>query len=299
MPENNDVHLPEQDKFTFLLIKPKDISNIRPDHPEYKHFICNLEIYEEITTPAKDFFENMGKALDITKMKNRNKPFSLHTQHIGATKTHVYEMIHFDLMPKDLPIEIYNGVANLIKIDYQHLFGNALMIKTEIPEDKIEVKIVDCKRKDLYELLDNRIKHIGIKVDDNGETEEFNWYYEDPSKFIEEFMVNDHKFVEKAFLLHNLQIYYTPGNKTDMNKLLGENYDQLIIATKITDDFYGNFTLKEFNDIKKLLNSECPLECPSEWRKPSKELELKLNKEKRKFIFNKYRALWKAKKIYL
>lgn len=294
-----EVFFPKQKDFKFLLIKPKDISNIRPDNPEYKHFICNLDIYEEIFTTSDDFFEKMGKALDVDKMTERNKPYSLHTQYIGSNSEYIYELIHFDLMPKDLPLEIYNGVANLLKTDYQHLFGNAIMIKTKIPVDKVEVEMVDCERKDLYNLLEDRVRHIGVKVDDDGETEEFNWYYEDPKKFIEEFMVNEYKFVEKAFMLHNLQIYYTPGNRMDMKKLIGEGYDQIIIATKITEQFYGNFTLVEFNDIKSLLDSECPLECPEDWKKPSKELEERLKEEKRKFIFNKYRALWKAKEIYL
>ena len=232
-------------------------------------------------------------------LTSRNKPFSLHTQHIGTTSTHIYELIHIDLMPDDLPVEIYNGVANLLKSDTQHLFGNTIMIKTHVPVDEINVKMVDCTKNDLYELLDNRTRHIGVRIDDDNETDEFNWYYEDPSKFIEEFMIEKPIFIEKGFLLHNLQIYYTPGKKLDMEKIIGEGYNQLIILTKITDDYYGNFTLNEFNDIKKLLKTDCPLECPEDWRKPSKELEEKLNQEKRKFIFNKYRALWKAKTEYI
>jgi len=294
-----EVFFPKQDDFKFMLIKTKDISDIRPDNPEYKHFICNLDIYEEISTSSTDFFEKICKALDVDKMKARNQPFSLHTQHIGSTSKYIYELIHFDLMPKDLPVEIYNGVGNLLKTDYQHIFGNVVMIKTKVPVDKMEVEMIDCGRKDLHDLLENRIRHIGVKVDDDEETEEFNWYYEDPKNFIEEFMVNDHKFVEKAFLLHNLQIYYTPGKKMNMERLIGEGYDQLIVLTKLTDIFYGNFSLEEFNDMIKLLQTDCPLECPKEWKEPSEELDKKLKEENRKFIFNKYRALWKAKEMYL
>ena len=47
------------------------------------------------------------------------------------------------------------------------------------------------------------------------------------------------------------------------------------------------------------MNSECPLECPEEWKKPSEELQETLRSERRKFIFNKYKALYQAEKEYL
>lgn len=296
--QDSEIFLPPQEHFKFLLIKTKDISKLRTDDPDYKHFICNLDIYEEISTSSDKFLELMADKMNIKYFEERSQPFSLHTQSIWSTSKYIYELIHIDLLPKDIPEDIYNGVANLIKNDLQHIFGNAIMIKTQVPQDKIEIKCVDCTRKDLSDLLENRIRHIGVKVDDDGDIGEFNWYYEDPTKFIEEFMIQDHKFVEKSFLLHNLQIYYTPGNNKNMEKLIGEGYEQLLIMTKITDNYYGNFTLEEFNSIIKLLKSECPLECPLEWKKPSNELEKKLKNEKRKFIFNKYRALYKAINLF-
>lgn len=302
MSNNNlpsEVYLPSQKEFKFLLIKPADISNLRYDDPEYKHFICNLNIYEEISTTSNEFIDKMGEALKVHEMKLRNKPFSLHTQYLGTNPTHLFELIHFDLMPDDLPVEIYNGVGNLLKNDYQHLFGNAIMIKTKVPVDEVDVELVDCTRKDLYNLLENRVKHIGVKIDDDNEFGEFDFYNEGPTKFIEEFMINDHKFIEKGFLLHNLQIYYTPGKKMDLEKLIGEGYDQLVILTKLTDHFYGNFSMDEFNDIKKLLGTDCPSECPENWKTPNVIEGEKLKENNRRFIFNKYRALWKAKQIYL
>lgn len=295
----SQVHFPEQNDFKYLLIKSHDISNIRPDDPDYLHFICNLDIYEEKSTSSKDFFYNITESLKIADFEKRDKPFSLNTQVIGEFKGYIYELIHLDLLPNDLPTEIYNGVGNVLKNDMLHIFGNVIMIKTQVQEDKNFVEMVDCSRKDLYNLLESRIRHLGVKIDDDGETEEFNWYYEDPSKFIYEFMVQDHKFIETSFLLHNLQIYYTPGEKDDMERLIGEKYDQMIIMTKKTDYYYGDFTMSEFKDIIKLLKSDCPLECPEEWKEPDEELKKKLETEKRKFIFNKYRALWKAKDKYL
>lgn len=291
-----DVHFPEQEDFKFLLIKHKDISGIRYDDPEYKRIICSLDIYEEVNTTSKDFFDVMGEKMDLVKMQSR--AFGLHTQVIRSTKNFIYELIHIDLAPKDTPLELYNGVANMLKTDHQHIFGNSLMIKTKINLDSNVTKMVDCTRNDLHDLLESRVRHIGVRIDDDGEMEEFTWYHE-PEKFMDEFFVNDRKFVERAFLLHNLQIYYTPGSRDDLEKILNVKYDQVVIMTKITDTFYGDVKLEEVKDIIELLKSECPIECPEEWKKPSEELEKELKETRGKFMFNKYKALFKAKELYL
>lgn len=294
-----DVYFPEQESFKFLLIKNKDISMIRYDNPEYKKIICSLDIYEEVETTSGDFFDTLYQKMDFESLKKRGKPFGLNTQIVATTPTHIIEMIHIDLVPNDLPENLYNGVANMLKMDNQLIFGNCVLIKTEVPLDNDKIKMVNCNRNDLHDLMENRVRHKGVSVDDDGEVNEFTWYYEDPKKFIDEFMTQDFKFLELGFLKHNLQIYYTPGKKNDLEKLIDDKYDQIIILTKLTDYYYGNFTLEEFNDIKKLLSCECPLEIPEKWTEEFKVKTEELKKENRKFIFNKYKALWKAKQEYL
>ena len=296
----DDVYFPKQEDFEFLLIKPYDTSKFRHDDPDYKHFICNLDIYKTIKTSSDKFFNDISNAMDLKFMEKRNKPYALNTQIVWETYDHIYELIEITLMPDDLPVEIYNGVSNILKTDYQHVFGNSVMIKTKIDADSDEMKMVNCGVKDLDELLENRVRHRGVRVDDDYDTDEITWYYNDPSKMIDDFMTKEFIFVEKIFLLHNLQIYYTKGDKMDFEKIIGCGYDQLIILTKITDEFYGNFTIKEFNQMKKLLepSCKCPIVCPDEWKEPSEELKKQLDETKQKYIFNKYRALSKAIKLY-
>lgn len=288
------LYLPEQGEFKYLLIKNKDISGIRYDDPEYKRIICSLDIYEERSVNSETFFDNMVDDMKLNEFVN----YGLNTQSIWATKDYIYELIHIDLMPGNNPVEIYNGVANMLKTDMQHIFGNAIMIKTKAPVDDYKVEMVNCTRDDLHDLLENRVRHVGVRIDDDGETEEFTWYHE-PDKFMDDFFVNDRKFEERSFMLHNLQIYYTPGTRDDFEKLLGKKYDQMVIMTKVTEHFYGNIHLDEIKSILRLLKTECPEECPEEWKKPSVELEETLRSERRKFIFNKYKALYQAEKEYL
>lgn len=296
---DKEVYFPNQDNFKFLLIKSKDISGIRHDNPEYKKIICNLDIYEEVETSSDNFFNIIADKLELEWFNKRNYPFSLNTQIIGSTKEYLYEMIHIDLAPKDTPLEIYNGVGNLLKMDMQHIFGNVILIKTEIKVDNDLTKMVDCNRTNLHDLLENRVRHLGVSIDDDGELNEFNWYYEDPSKLIYEFMTQDHKHIEKVFLKHNLQIYYTPGIKDNMKRIINDTYNQMIIMTKLTDYFYGNFTIDEYKDILSLLQSDCPLEIPEKWNEENKQKTEEFKSQRRNYVFTKYKALWKAKQEFL
>jgi hypothetical protein len=162
---SNDIYFPNQDNFNFLLIKPKDISQIRFDNPEYKKIICNLDIYQEINTSADDFFENLNKFLELDYFRNKNQAFSLHTELVWTTSEHIYELIYIVLPPAYNPLSLYNGVANIVKKDHQHIFGNVVIIKTQVPHDTISVNMVDCSVNDLHNLLENRVRHIGIKIE--------------------------------------------------------------------------------------------------------------------------------------
>ena len=50
----------------------------------------------------------------------------------------------------------------LIFLSTRQIYGNV----THVPVDEINVKMVDCTKNDLYELLDNRTRHIGVRIDE-------------------------------------------------------------------------------------------------------------------------------------
>jgi len=295
MSIESDVYLAKQENFKCLLVRRNDISNLRPDDPDYRNMICGLDIYESVECNSENFFDIMA---DKMELRSLNRNFSLNTQEIWVDENYIYEMIHMDLDLKDLPVEIYNGVANVLKRDYQHIFGNILLLKTYIPPNDDINKIVDFTKSDLNVLLENRVKHIGVKIDDDGEMEEFTWYYE-PDKIINDFFSAEEKKIECMFLNHNLVIYYTKGEKSGLEKLIDDKYNEVIIMTKVSEEHYGNVRLWEIKLILELLKTECPLETPEEWIKPNDELKEKLDMERRTFRFNKFKALEIGRVKYL
>lgn len=294
-----DVYFPEQENFKCLLIKSHDISNIRFDNPEYKKILCTLDIYEDFEVSHDNFFKKIGEKLNLKDFVKKKMNFSLNTQLVDTTYNYLYEIIHIDLSLNNLPVEIYNGVGNLLKNDKQHIFGNVVLIKTEVKDTNEITRIVDCDRNELHNLLERRIRHYGVMVDDDNEVIEFDWYYEDPKKIIDEFMTDEYKFIECSFLKHNLQIYYTPGNNDNFERLINDKYNQMIILTKKTNEFYSDFTLKEFKDILALLKTDCPLDITDDLNDYIQQKVDEYKKVGRKFIFTKHRALIKAKNDYL
>jgi hypothetical protein len=279
--------LPQEETFKALLINPYDISKFNFKSPDYREILLNLDIYQEITLSPKTLAEDLYTLLNLSDFSQ----VSINSMALWETKDYLYEMIHLDLPLQYLPTEIYNGMANLLRNEMFHLFGKVILVKTQINCHDDSFKMVDFVKKDLEDLLINRVKHYGVKLDLDGELEQFEFWY-DPKDELNKFFTDGKSFTEVSFLNHNLQIYYTKGSNKVLEKLIDTKIEQVLILTKITDEFYSNFTLEEYQKIIKLLKSECPLETPTEW------LEEKKDTYNRRILINKYRVLEKALKEY-
>lgn len=279
--------LPQMKSIKTLLIKPKDISGFDYKNPDYRQLLLNLDIYKEQEIQPESFGNQLYQILEMKDFSQ----VSVNTQAIYSDKNYMYELVHLDLPIKYHPMNIYNGMANLLKNDLFHIFGNALLMKTRLNPNDNSTIMVDCTKKDLDTILLSRVKHRGVTVDLDGEIEEIEYWY-DPKTKIEEFIPEGKNFQEDMFLLHNLQIHFTRGDNPIFEKILGEKIEQMIILTKITDNLYGDFTLEEFNKILKLLEKDCPKLCKEEWKKEEKD------EYNRNIVINKYRVLEKALKEY-
>jgi len=270
--------LPQDNSINTLLIKPADISNFDYRNPDYKELLLNLDIYEKVEIKADSFGNNLYEYLDMKDYSN----VTINTQAIYQDNTYLYELIHLDLPLKHLPVEIYNGMANMLKNDIYHIFGKAMLVKTTA-----DLTMVNCDKKDLEKLLLARVKHKGVTIDLDGEIEEIEFWYE-PKQKLEEFFSEGKTFTEDVFLLYNLQIYYTKGDNPIIEDIIGEKVEQLMILTKNTDTIYGDFTLGEFNNIINLLKKGCSKITKEEWKEEKKD------KYNRNTIINKYTVLKKA-----
>lgn len=279
--------LPQEESFLGLLIKPHDISKYDFRSPDYKGILMNLDIYESVKLSP----ENLGNELYEKLEMFDYSQVTVNSLGIWETEKYLYEMVHLDLPLNYHPVEIYNGMGNLLKTEHTHIFGNLILVKSEINIYDENIKMIDCTKEDLEMLLTSRVRHYGVRMDLDNEIEEFEFWY-DPDKVLKEFFPDGKSFVEDIFLKHNLQIYYTKGNNPILEKIIGCKIEQFLILTKITDHFYGDIRLNEVNKILKLLKTECPKEVPSEW------LEEKKDKHNRNIIINKYRILEKAIKNY-
>ena len=104
-------------------------------------------------------------------------------------------------------------------------------------------------------------------------------------KYFEE---EPYKKIELAFLMHNINIWYTCGlteNKICGNLINDKYIDKCIWFTMKTDTYRGNLTLEE---VKKIINLSLKL---NNYQTPSEFTEEKNDSLGRKIIYNKYKVL--------
>ena len=170
-------------------------------------------------------------------------------------------MIRLNYAEYEIPDTEENEFGTLIDTKGKTVFGNILITKTNIDPKNTSMKFVDMEMDDLYNVFKSRAEHKELVYED-GEFKEYVWKG-DKSSFKdvldEVFDGEKPKHLELPFLLHNINIYYRSLNKEKYNKhVLGKLVEtpiyQCFIITYLTDDLFGNITLKEVEDIIKLSN---------------------------------------------
>lgn len=264
-----------------LLIKPYDFSSLDWNNPHYLQFIMGLPIYNTITVDPQHISEIWVKNLDIPE----NATITVTSSIVFEDSKFLYELIWvYYHNENETPKK--NDLATLLNVDGNIIYGNALLMKTHMPVESYSAIIVDASRDDIYHILERRIKHKTVVYQD-GDWEEHEWIV-DLNSFLDNIFDLDKKeFKEVGFLNHNLQIYYSKGKNSEMEKIVGSKYDKLVITSKLTDDFYCDITL---NEIKKIIEISKKLD---NWTTSEDMLKDEKDDLGRKIVKNKYRILEK------
>jgi hypothetical protein len=282
------LNMENKQSFQILLVKPEKISHIPWQSSKYLDILFNLSIYQPIKTDPGNFLLKIAESLETDKKMHSDVITSV----ICESPTYLYEMICINYAEYEIPDTEENEFGTLINTRGKKVYGNLLITKTLIKETTISMKFVNMEMEDLYKLFKSRAEHKGVVYED-GELKEYIWKG-DKTNFknvLDDIFDGEKpKHIELPFLLHNINIYYRSLNKEKYDKyILGKLVKvpiyQCFIMTYLTDDLFGNITLKEVKDIIFLSNF-------LEEYKPDKELlKEEFDEFNRKIIKNKYRIL--------
>ncbi len=281
--DNSQLIFENDDNFSVILIKPTDIDHLDWLHENYTLQISELSCYDIINTSKNDFLEMISDKLNLEKFKDK-KGLEVTTQVICEIPNYIYELIYIDeLTEKD---DVINNVASLLNTNGNKVYGNAILMKTNIPSLSKSILITNVTLSNIKDILDGRVKTNVVIYDGEWSNKIVSGNLED---FANSFFDEEFKKFETPFLLHNINIWYEPcdgcSTKT-CGKVLERPIYKCIWFTMITDEFRGSIYLDEVKKIIDISNKmEFPFNPKPEWMEDEKD------QFTRQVIKNKYKIL--------
>jgi hypothetical protein len=283
------VNMDDNELIECLIIKQGLIKEISWKDPNYINRIFELGYIESVIVNGKTFLDTLAKGLQVNNYKISN--MSAKTEIVGEEPYYVYELTYIDLENEKQyhTDENINDIANLISINGDKIYSNAILFRNHIPSLTNEMRLCNITKEDLKRFLHKRGNNTIIIGDS----------FED--KFIEDSIIGElepyakkyfegdpYKKIELSFLMHNINIWYTIGiteNKICGNLINQKYIDKCIWFTMRTDTFRDNLTLDE---VKKIITLSLKLD---NYQTPLQFTEEKNDDMGRKIIYNKYKVL--------
>ena len=241
-----------ENNFEILVIKPNVIEQLDYNRVDYVSDILNYDCYENVTTNQEDIGIVFAQYLNSENYVGCNALTNI----CFETSEYLYELSFLDI-PKDKKnTENYNQIATLLDITNEHIFGNAVLIKTHLPIRSLDMKLVGSSKEDIKKILDSRVNHLGVFIDTDKNIKQINFRDFEPK--VRELLDEDPKDVSKIelpFLKHNFIMYYVKDSVDEKNELVSNIAQNTIngdvfIVSMITDKLYTDISVEE---VKKML----------------------------------------------
>lgn len=282
---SSDIKFEYNHNFTMIIVKPNKINNIDYRNPGYLTKILNSDFITIIETSPEKFVYDLKSNLLISEFSEIDRDVNKHI--IYEEPNYMYEIFFLDVKDTQHMItKNKNEFANLINSYGEEIYGNMLILKSNIPYNDKSIKFSNITINDLYEMLDSR-NNSKVVIYEDGEYRE-----EKVTGDIEIFCKNlfDGEYYHKknsTFLLHDLHIHYCTSTygKSIISNIIPDKIDIAVFFSMNSGKYRGNITLNEVKkiiELTKYLKSFMP---ESDWIKDEYDT---LN---RPIIKNKYRIL--------
>lgn len=277
----------EESIFQVLLIKPNDTSMFDFNNVNYITDLMNLDSLQVIETSSDDIGRVLVENLNPSNLDNTIAVTNI----CYESKEALYEICFLDL-PKDKKTKNnYNDLATILDISKEKIYGNAIILKTHLPEDNYSMKLIDSNKNTIKTILESRVNHKGVFINDEGEMTEM--VFRDIKPKLKE-LFDDYEHVTKfetAFLKHNFTMYYDKNSLENQNNLvtkIAENKinGDVFITSMVTKELFTDITKEEVNKILKISNFD-----QSHWKASEKDDEHEKDSLDRNIIKSKYRIL--------
>tara|TARA_B100000161_G_scaffold200186_1_gene146020 strand:- start:1091 stop:2026 length:936 start_codon:yes stop_codon:yes gene_type:complete len=289
----SDVKFENKEDFEIMVISPNNIEEYDYNHPGYITKLINQDFNKIVKCSTDNFFEKIAEGLNINDFDANDRNVVWHV--IYDKPEYFYEILFLDVLDKNKHTKTYqNQFASMINTYGEPVYGNMIILKTYIPNDKDKSMILgNMDKSDLFEIMDSRV-NTKVVIFEDGE------YRQDVVRGdMDVYCKNlfEESFFQKkelSFLMHNINIYYLKdeyGSVISKN-LIPDKIEKAVIFTMTNNQIRGNITLDEVKKIVELSKDE-------QYFKPKKEwIEDEKDSYDRDVIKNKYKILEYAWKDY-
>ncbi|VVU94720.1 hypothetical protein CPAV1605_445 [seawater metagenome] len=248
--QGGEKPITEESQFEVLLIRPNTTSHFDFNDTNYLTNLINMDCIESIATDSTGIAKIFAE-----KLNPKNLPDCIAVTNIcyeGYDK--LYELCFLDGPNTEKIQDNYNELANILDITEEKIYGNAILLKTNLPVNDYSMKLVSSQKNDIRTILEARLNHKGVFIDDQGEMKEM--MYRDINTKLKELFgdLNDVTKYEIPFLKHNFTMYYVKNSYDNENKLVANiaqnniNGD-VFITSMLTPKLFTDITCQEVNQM--------------------------------------------------
>ena len=241
-----------ENSFEVIILKPNIVEHLDYNRPDYISEILSVDCYDTTTTTSSKIGLIFAEYLNSNNYVGCNAQTNI----CYETSEYLYEICYLDIPEDKKSNDTYNQIASILDITNQQIFGNAILIKTHLPLDNLNMSLVNFSKDDIKVILESRVNHFGVFIDTDQNLKAINFRDLEP-KLIELLDENpkDLGKIEIPFLKHNFIMYYCKDSLDEENKLVRDIsqkkiYGDVFIVSMITETIYTDISV---NEVKKML----------------------------------------------
>ena len=241
-----------ENNFELLIIKPNMIDHLDYNKVDYISELTKMNCYETVESNEEDI------GIVFAKYLNQDNYIACNAQTniCYETKDYLYEICYLDIPKEKKNNDTINQLATLLDITNEQIFGTAILMRTHLPLENLEMNMISSSKEDIKTILESRVNHKGVFIDTDQTLKTIT--FRDINPKIRELFDEDIKDLSKIeipFLKHNFIMYYNKDSLDEENKIVEDIaqkkiYGEVFIVSMVTDTLYTDILVDE---VKKML----------------------------------------------
>lgn len=276
--------------FEVVIIKPNVVEHLDYNRADYISEILKVDCYEKETTTTEKIGLVFAQYLNSENYIGCNAQTNI----CYETSEYLYEICYLDIPEDKKCTETYNQIASILDITNQQIFGTAVLIKTYLPINTLDMSLVDFTKEDIKKILESRVNHYGVFIDTDQNMSAINFRDLEPKlrNLLDE-EPKDLAKIELPFLKHNFIMYYCKDSMDQENKLVYDLaqtkiYGDVFIVSMMTETIFTDITVDE---VKKMI--AISKYGPDAWQAKDEDDKEERDENGRIMIKSKHRILQK------